>query len=260
MPPRHVAFDLETTGLSPETDRIVEIGAVGFDADGREDGRFERLIHPGRPMPPAARRIHGISDRMLRDAPPAQAVLPEFLAWLGDPAALVLIAHNSRFDAGFLGRELARAGLPLIPVAVRDTLDLARRCLPHAPDHRLDTIAAMLKLDPAGNHRALADSLRVKGLWLALADGRSVAAHPVFDPVADDPAPSGWEPLAEAMVAGRAVRLEYRGGTRGEAPRTITPRRFRHEGGAMYVVALCHIDNFEKSFRLDRIARFEVLG
>jgi DNA polymerase III epsilon subunit family exonuclease len=259
MPACHVAFDLETTGLFPESDRIVEIGAVRFDADGNERGRFERLVHPGRKMSPAAERIHGIGDAMLKHAPPAAAVLPEFLGWLGDLSRVALIAHNSRFDAAFLGRELARAGMPLPRISVLDTLDLARRRLPHAPDHRLDTVAAMLRLGLDGPHRAVADSLRVKGLWLALADGRPVASHPVFDPIFSDPAPAGWEPLGQAMACGLAVRVEYIGGTRGTAPRTITPRRFRHEGGTTYLVALCHIDRFEKSFRLDRITRYEVL-
>lgn len=260
MPPCLVAFDLETTGLFPTSDRIVEIGAVRFDATGRELARFERLVHPGRPMSPAAQRIHGISDRMLQSAPPSEVVLPEFLRWLGEPSALAMIAHNSRFDAAFLGRELARAGLTLPPVNVLDTLDLARRRLPHAPDHRLETVAAMLRLGFDTNHRALADSLRVKGLWLALGDGQPVASHPIFDPIEPEPAPAGWEGLALAIAAGHAVRLEYGGGTRGVAPRTITPRRFRHEGGTTYIVALCHIDRFEKSFRLDRIVRFEVVA
>src|SRR4051794_609899 len=80
----YVAFDLETTGLMPEFDRVVEIGAVRFDAGGRELGRFERLVNPGRAMSASARAVHGISDRELVGAPPARAVLPQFLKFLGD--------------------------------------------------------------------------------------------------------------------------------------------------------------------------------
>src|SRR5215217_7097246 len=90
----YIALDLETTGLLAETDRIVEIGAVRFDAAGRELGRFERLVNPGRAMSPAAQAVHGLSDADLADAPPAREVLPEFLSFLGDPCGTLLLAHN----------------------------------------------------------------------------------------------------------------------------------------------------------------------
>lgn len=259
-----VALDLETTGLFAETDRIVEVGAVRFDAEGRERGRFERLVHPGRPMSPAAQAIHGISDALLAGAEGAAAVLPIFVAWLGAPEATVLLAHNAGFDAGFLGRELARLGHLPPGHRVIDTLALARRRWPEAPDHRLETLARRLGLDPDGRHRALADSLRVKGLWLALAEGlepdEAVVSYPICDPLAADPVPSGWDLLAEAIAQGRRVRMEYAGGTRGAAPREISPRRIVHRGGIAYVVAFCHLDDFEKAFRLDRVRRYEVVG
>src|SRR4051794_32547218 len=78
-----IAFDLETTGLVARIDRVVEIGAVRFDASGRELARFERLVDPERPMSPAAQAIHGISDAHLAGASPARAVLPEFLDFVG---------------------------------------------------------------------------------------------------------------------------------------------------------------------------------
>src|SRR4051812_24553960 len=122
-----IAFDLETTGLSAEFDRIVEIGAVRFDVSGAELGRFEALVDPERPMPPAAQAIHGISDTDLAAAAPARDVLPEFLKFLDLAAPVGLVAHNARFDAGFLGYELARAGLRRPEHAVIDTLPLARK-------------------------------------------------------------------------------------------------------------------------------------
>jgi DNA polymerase-3 subunit epsilon len=232
-----VAFDLETTGLFAETDRIVEVGAVRFDATGRELGRFERLVHPGRPMSPAAQAIHGISDAVLAGAPGAAAVLPAFVAWLGAPGATVLLAHNASFDAGFLGRELARLGHPLPGHRVVDTLAAARRRWPEAPDHRLETLARWLGLDGDGAHRALADSLRVKGLWLALAGGRDPVepevSYPIFDADGRAPAPWGWDPLVEAIARGLPVRLEYAGGTRGDAPARSPPGASSTGGGSL---------------------------
>lgn len=96
----YVAFDLETTGLVAQRDRVVEIGAVRFRLSGQVTDQFEQLVNPGRSMSPAAQAIHGISDADLADAPPAWEVLPHFLAFLGDARATGLVAHNANFDAG----------------------------------------------------------------------------------------------------------------------------------------------------------------
>lgn len=260
--PQFVAFDLETTGLAYQRDRVVEVGAVRFDAAGREHGRFQRLVNPRMPMPPGARAVHGIGDADLADAPGAEVVLPDFLDFLGDPAGTILLAHHATFDAGFLGRELARLGRPMPGHAVVDTLALARSRLPAAPDHRLATLARLLGLDPDGPHRALPDSLRVMGLYLALTGGGPIAdavAFPIFDPAGQPPPPNGYEALCEAITAGWTVRIEYAGGTRGDAPRPITPRRFVHRGGAVYLLAVCQLDGHEKEFRLDRVRNHEVV-
>lgn len=258
-----VALDLETTGLFAESDRVVEIGAVRFDRSGTELASYERLVHPGRPMSPAAQAIHGISDADLADAAPASVVLPEFLAFLGDPESTRLLAHNASFDAGFLGRELGRLGLPLPAHTFLDTLALARRCWPSMTDHRLDTLAGHLGISLDGRHRALADSRRVMRLWLALtADGppETTVCYPIFDPRRPLPPPEGWDLLSDAIRQGFRVRIRYEGGSRGPLPREITPRRFTLRGGVAYVVAYCHLDAFEKSFRLDRVRQYEVLA
>ena len=261
--PEFVAFDLETTGLSAEADRIVEVGAVRFDASGEILGEFERLVNPLRPSGAVARAVHGISDAELALAETAEVVLPEFVAFLGDPGRTTLLAHNASFDAGFLGRELARLGRPMPGHAVIDTLALARRRWPKLGRHRLDFLARQLNLDPYGPHRALADSRRVRGLWLALESGleagESPLAYPIFDARSPLPAPRGWGWVEDAIGRDQVVRIEYAGGTRGPAPREITPRRFSNRGGVAYLVALCHLDRKEKEFRLDRVKNHEVV-
>jgi DNA polymerase III epsilon subunit family exonuclease len=259
-----IAFDLETTGLLAESDRVVEIGAVRFDAAGRELARFERLVNPERPMSPAAQAVHGISDADLAGAAPARVVLPEFLDFLGASSVVALVAHNSSFDARFLGAELARAALTRPEHAVIDTLPLARKRLPGLRDHRLDTLAQLCNLGAENSHRALGDSLRVKGLWLALG-GPSVpveelVSYPFFDPARPAIVPVGWERVNAAIASGCRLRMEYAGGSRGEAPREVTPRAFVHRGGVAYLVAFCHLDAFEKSFRLDRVRSFAIIG
>ncbi len=263
--PLFVAFDFETTGLSAIEDRIVEVGAVKFDASGRVLDEFQRLVNPERPSGAGARAIHGISDAELAQAETARDVLPFFLDFLGDPAQVSLMAHNATFDAGFLGRELARLGQPMPDHLVIDTLAMARKQWPKLPRHGLDFLCRWLEIDSQKAHRALADSHRVRALWLALnaenqaIEGELPLAYPIFDPRSPLPAPQGWGWVHDAILGDRVVRIEYKGGTRGMAPREITPRRFSNRGGVAYLVALCHIDHKEKEFRLDRVQSYAVL-
>jgi predicted DNA-binding transcriptional regulator YafY len=84
-------------------------------------------------------------------------------------------------------------------------------------------------------------------------DPRTLVSYPIHDQSVSIAAPHGWTVLEEAIAAGGKVTIEYAGGTRGVTPRTITPSRFEQKGGQTYVLAFCHLDRFEKSFRLDRI-------
>ncbi len=262
-PPRaFVALDLETTGLSAATDRIVEIAAVRFLETGEELDRYQTLVNPERPVSPGAYAVHRLSDDVLAQAPLAREVLPAFLAFLGDADSSALIAHNASFDAGFLGSELIRAGLSIPMHPFFDTLALARGKLPMLASHRLEFLANHFGLSAAGAHRAMADSLLVKEIWLRLGGHREpgcrTVSFRVFDARDKIGVPRGWEELERAVERGCDVQIEYEGGTRGPAPRSITPRRFESRGGATYLVALCHLDSLEKSFRVDRIRLLEI--
>lgn len=150
-----VVLDLETTGLSPERDRITEVGAVKVRG-GEVLGELRSFVHPGRPIPPAVTAVTGITDPMVADAPTAEVILPTVRRFIGDA---VLVAHNARFDLSFLRAALARAGLGGFDPMVVDTARLARRLVrDEVRDLRLATLARFAKSrhDPA--HRALADA------------------------------------------------------------------------------------------------------
>lgn len=150
-----VVLDLETTGLSPATDRITEIGAVKVRG-GDVVGELQTLVHPGRPIPPAITAITGITDHLVAGAPPIGAVLATLLAFLRDGA---LVAHNAGFDVGFLQAELARHGYPRLQLPVLDTKGLARRLLrDEVRDFRLATLARHLRSRTLPEHRALIDA------------------------------------------------------------------------------------------------------
>ena len=99
-------FDVETTGMSPERDRIIQIGAVRIDRDGYMS-RFNSFVNPGRAIPPALISVHHITDEMVSAAPNFSRVGREFLEFADGST---LVAHNARFDLGFLQESLARTG------------------------------------------------------------------------------------------------------------------------------------------------------
>jgi DNA polymerase III epsilon subunit family exonuclease len=152
-----VAFDLETTGFSPASCEIVEIGAVRFRLGDGEIAHIEQLIDPGCSIPWAATRVHGISDAMVKGKPRLCDALPRFLEFLGGPET-ILLAHNARFDISFLRQALIKTGAALSTRPVVDTLSLARRCVQGLPSYRLESLAAHLGLAQSAQHRALADA------------------------------------------------------------------------------------------------------
>jgi DNA polymerase-3 subunit epsilon len=151
-------IDFETTGISAgQGARATEIAAV-LVSGGRIVDRFASLMHSGAWVSPFIEQLTGISNAMLRDAPPAAQVMREVCRFT---QGLPLVAHNAAFDRGFWRSEAQRAGLDEDPAhQFACTVLLSRRLYPQAPNHRLGTLAALHQLPSAGRaHRALADEL-----------------------------------------------------------------------------------------------------
>lgn len=148
-----VALDSETTGMDARTDRIVALAAVRWGPEG-EIERFETLVDPGRPIPPASTAVHGLDDAAVRGAPPLEAVLPAFRGFVADS---VPVAHMGAFDLAFLQRPLGRAGLPGLE-RMLDTAVLAARLLPPLPELSLDAVCASLGIPVVGRHTAIGDA------------------------------------------------------------------------------------------------------
>ncbi len=152
-----VAFDLETTDLDPERGRIIEIGAVKFE-DGETAERFSQLVNPGLRIPLSVRKLTGISDSDVKDAPPEEEAVQGFLSFVGE---FPLVAHNAEFDLSFLA--------PYSPGAkAYDSLILSRIALPCLRDHRLETLASFFTTSSEDTHRALADAQVVAGIFMKL--------------------------------------------------------------------------------------------
>ncbi|HHW84378.1 MAG TPA: DEDD exonuclease domain-containing protein, partial [Actinomycetales bacterium] len=154
-----VVVDLETTGGRPGAHEITEIGAVRMRG-GEVLGEFATLVNPGVPIPPMITVLTGITTAMVLEAPRIEEVLPSFLEWSGLGRGVVLVAHNARFDVGFLKAACADLGYAWPAPPVADTLALARRALTRdeAPNFKLGTLAHVFRTSVQPTHRALADA------------------------------------------------------------------------------------------------------
>ena len=150
----YIVFDVETTGLSTVYNTIIELAAVKIQ-NGEIIERFERFANPHEPLTNTIIELTGITDDMLVDAPEIDEVLRDFREFIGDS---VLVAHNARFDMGFLQTGLAKIGEPELKNPVIDTLELARFLLPELRNHRLNTICNHLNVELVSHHRAVYDA------------------------------------------------------------------------------------------------------
>ncbi|MBI4330024.1 MAG: 3'-5' exoribonuclease [Chloroflexi bacterium] len=158
-----VSLDLETTGLDPQSARVIEIGAVRFDGE-QIISRFQTFVNPACPLPLSAQRLTGIVLSDLAAAPSIGEALSKLLPFI---KGYSLVGHSLRFDLAFL-----EAGGIKIPNRVYDTFDLAGLLLPETPDFSLATVARVLGVEVTSGHRALADaetSMRVFNCLMARA-------------------------------------------------------------------------------------------
>ncbi len=158
----YVVFDIETTGFSPEKNRIIEIGAVKVE-HGKIIDRFSTFVNPDVPIPFDIEQLTGINDSMVLDSPPIDVILPQFLTFCGDA---VIVAHNAGFDTGFISYYAKKLGYAYAPT-ILDTVTLARFLLPNLNRYKLDTVAKAVGVSLENHHRAVDDAEATAGIFLA---------------------------------------------------------------------------------------------
>jgi DNA polymerase-3 subunit epsilon len=191
---RLLAIDTETTGLSFEHDRLIELGLVLFDDEaGCDVGHASVLVNPGGLVAPAIRELTGVSSTMAAAGVDEGAAL-ELLGWWMARCDVV-IAWNAPFDRGIIAAAAARTSTTLPARPWRCALELAQRLHPEWPRHRLGDAVVALGVSTRPTHRALDDARAALAVWLELAPPR--VGTPRRAPGVDDVGvtPPGWRRL-----------------------------------------------------------------
>ncbi len=156
-------LDIETTGLSPyKGAKIVEIAAVKIEPPLKlnPDNLFNTLINPCVSIPYGAYKVHKISNQMVANAPTIEKVLPEFVSFTKNT---VIVAHNAKFDMGFIQHFCENYGICLSHIQIIDTLKISKKIIPNLKSYKLDTLIEHfeidLQLDASYRHRALFDAM-----------------------------------------------------------------------------------------------------
>lgn len=166
LPDKFVVFDLETTGLDPKTDFIIEIGAIKVNRHSTQHEAFAQLVNPGIKIPKEATHINGITQEMVeQDGKPISEVLPEFISFIGN---LHLVAFNAKFDLSFIREAAKKQGISFNNQH-SCALNMARKAWPGLKSYKLENLANAGNLDATGNHRALKDCELATTVYMAAA-------------------------------------------------------------------------------------------
>lgn len=174
----YIAFDLETTGLSPETDQIIEIGALKVK-DGKVVERFMEFVKPDQPITPAITSITGITNEMVAGARTTEDIVRDFIEFCED---YVLIGHNIMFDYKFSKKYAVAHGYSFEKKGI-DTLKIARKVHKDFASKSLGALCEYYKIENQAAHRAYHDALATAKLYHCLAHYFESQDEKLFAPV-----------------------------------------------------------------------------
>lgn len=254
-----ISIDLETTGLSPLMDKIIELSALKLTPDGQTKS-FSTLINPEIEIPEDSTEIHGITDDMVKDSPTWSEVMPKFIEFIEE---LPLLAHNAKFDLGFLMFNLQKSKQAYKNNEVYCSCQYSRRALPQMPNHKLKTLVDELGITLENHHRAEDDALaalQVLSQGLTKTEGKT---RPIklfelqdFNPKNGLDIPEHLQGLKKKVRFGHIVMIKYKGGTHKNQwrPVQLTSLLPLPHGSVMY--AKCLLSQVYKSFLLSRISEW----
>ncbi len=253
-----IAIDLETTGLSPLVDRIIEIAAFKITSVGVSV--YDTLINPEIPIPEHTTAIHNITDEMVASSPKLIDVLAEFKEFLGE---LPIVAHNAKFDLGFIVMGLQREKIKLSSSLIYCSCKMARITHKEMTNHKLGTLVKELNIPLVNHHRALDDAYAslmvfVKGLE-RLSNKDLLKSYGLlfsldqFDELKTENLPVHLEELNKLVKESAVIEIQYSGGNHKNKfrPVKLTSLLNTPDGNILY--ARCLWSDIYKSFKLNKI-------
>lgn len=255
-----IAIDLETTGLSPLIDRVIELSAIKITPFGEEV--FDELIDPKIPIPQFTIDIHGITDDMVQGKPSLGKVLPDFIKFVG---SLPIVAHNAKFDLGFIVFGMHQGHLSLNESHIYCSCKFSRFAFRgRMPNFKLGTLTKELEIPLLNHHRALDDAvacLKVfeRSLAVFKKPDRKILGEAYlfkikdFEKQEDFTISDKLKPLIDKMNEQDLIEIKYKGGSLKNQFRPIKPVSFlpMPQGNMLY--AHCLVSNMFKSFSLKKI-------
>ncbi len=163
MDSEYVVFDIETTGLSPRYNKIIEIGAVKIK-NGKIQDTFSEFINPEVPIPYTITKLTSITDQMVMEAPTIDEILPKFMEYVGDA---ILVAHNASFDTGFIKEFCKQLDIPF-DSTIMDTMTLAHVLIPELGKYTLDRLCKQFNVSLEHHHRACDDAAATAEIFLKM--------------------------------------------------------------------------------------------
>jgi len=254
-----VALDLETTGLSPLVDRMIEISLIKWHSAKTEI--FTSFIDPEMEIPEASIAIHGITNEMIQGAPSVESVLKKYRDFVGD---LPLIAHNAKFDLGFLIFNLHRYQMNFGENDVYCSCQGAKEAFPALTNYKLSTITKELAIKLESHHRAQDDAqacLEVMARAIEVkSDIKPVFKTPDFAKRRFQDLPKALEGLSKKVRQGHVIEIRYKGGTHKNQWRPIQCLSLLPlpQGNVLY--AKCLLSQHYKSFLLHRVELWREVG
>lgn len=258
---RFAFLDIETTGLSPWFgDRICQVAVIVTEGK-RIKRTLDLLIDPERELSPSAVHVNGLDGESLKGRPRFENVADEIGMALSEG---IVVCHNARFDIQFLDNEYRKLGRVIELPNLIDTLLLAREYF-DLPSYSLGHLARDFQLATyIQGSRAFADAVTMKNLFFAMADSLKTVDRSLDDLIGIYNSPA-WPvegiylptELSEAIYSNKNLFIQYIDKEGEISERWITPKEVIGLSDYLYLQAYCHTREAERTFRLDRIMKFE---
>lgn len=255
-----VAIDLETTGLSPLVDRIIEVGALKVTPS--ETTLFQTLVNPEIPIPEHTTAIHNITDDMVADAPKLGEILNGLREFVGD---LPIIAHNAKFDLGFIVMGMQRGNFQLAANEIYCSCKLARHTHMEIVNHKLATLVKELNIPLLNHHRATDDAFASLKVFMSCLERIKTPLSPMlkrygllfslneFAELSIEELPTHLVTLEKLVKEAAVIEIIYSGGTHKNQYRPVKLTSLLNTPDGNILYARCLWSDTPKYFKLNKV-------